>query len=280
VGDCLLNHVKIPREIIYGKDIGDKRVIIFSYLCSRRALDDTVAFSISELCHWSRLQLNSHDGKVNQKYLTALASLSRYGYFIDFPDFNGIAIGKKNVNSYYNVKINTRKFDTSDNFGIIYRDELERILNFKEELREIGLSGRKPELNRMYSSYILLLLSYLRVNMNRNLDRPLCCYRLYKTISEDIGLSERYVTRIVKLLDEMGIVKVQEGKRTRYKNKEDKYGFITAPKIFADYRRYIKDDNGEPMIDKNYNYMTEIQKQLDILETNQRDRTKEILIEE
>jgi DNA-binding transcriptional regulator GbsR (MarR family) len=116
--------------------------------------------------------------------------------------------------------------------------------------------------------------------MNRNLDRPLCCYRLYKTISEDIGLSERYVTRIVKLLDEMGIVKVQEGKRTRYKNKEDKYGFITAPKIFADYRRYIKDDNGEPMIDKNYNYMTEIQKQLDILETNQRDRTKEILIEE
>ena len=63
------NYVKIPREIIYDKDIGDKRVVIFSYLCSRRALDDTVAFSISELCHWSYLKPNYHEGKINQKYL-------------------------------------------------------------------------------------------------------------------------------------------------------------------------------------------------------------------
>lgn len=28
------------------------------YLCSRRDLDDTVAFSISELCHWSKLKPN------------------------------------------------------------------------------------------------------------------------------------------------------------------------------------------------------------------------------
>ena len=114
------NYVKIPREIIYDKSIGDKRVIIFSYLCSRRALDDTVAFSISELCHWSYLKSNYHDGKINQKYLEVLESLSHYDYFIDYPDFKKLAKEKKNSTDYYNIALNIKKFDTPDSFGIIY----------------------------------------------------------------------------------------------------------------------------------------------------------------
>ena len=177
------NYVKIPREIIYNKDIGDKRVVIFSYLCSRRALDDTVAFSISELCHWSHLKPNYHDGKINHKYLEVLEMLSHYGYFIDCPDFQKLAKEKKNSTDYYNIKLNIEKFDIPDGFGIVYFDELEKILNFKEELKDKNI-----DLSRMSSAYILLLLSYLRVNMNRNSDKPLCCYRLYQKITEDIGL--------------------------------------------------------------------------------------------
>ena len=77
-------------------------------------------------------------------------------------------------------------------------DELDKILNYKEELKDSHI-----DLSRMSSAYILLLLSYLRVNMNRNTDKPLCCYRLYQKISEDIGLSERYISRIVEILDVM-----------------------------------------------------------------------------
>ena len=196
------NYVKIPREIIYDKSIGNKRVIIFSYLCSRRALDDTVAFSISELCYWSHLKPNYHDGKINQKYLEVLESLSHYGYFIDHPDFKKIAKEKKN----------------------------------------------------------------LRVNMNRNSDKPLCCYRLYQKISEDIGLSERYISRIVEILDVMNIVKHKEGKRTRYTKSDGNFGFLTAPKIFADYRHFIKDEYGNPKLDSDYDFEKEIQKQIEILE--------------
>ncbi len=257
------NYVKIPREIIYDKDLGDKRVIIFSYLCSRRALDDTVAFSISELCHWSHLKPNYHDGKINHKYLEVLELLSHYEYFIKCPDFEKLANEKKNSTDYYNIKVNIEKFDISDNFGIIYFDELERILNFKEELKDFDI-----DLNRMSSSYILLLLSYLRVNMNRNPDKPLCCYRLYQKISEDIGLSERYISRIVEILDVMNIVKHQEGKRTRYIKSTGKYGFVTSPKIFADYKRYAKDERGNSKINSNYDYRREISKQLEILSTN------------
>ena len=257
------NYVKIPREIIYNKDIGDKRIIIFSYLCSRRALDDTVAFSISELCHWSHLKPNYHDGKINQKYLEVLESLSHYGYFIDYPDFHKLSNEKKNSTDYYNISLYIQKFDTLDSFGIIYFDELDRILNFKEELKDTDI-----DLLRMSSAYILLLLSYLRVNMNRNPDKPLCCYRLYQKISEDIGLSERYISRIVEILDVMNIIKWQEGKRKRYKKSNGEYGFITSPKVFSDYRRYSKNENGRMIIDQSYDYKNEISKQIDILNMN------------
>ena len=254
------NYVKIPREIIYNKDIGDKRVIIFAYLCSRRALDDTVAFSISELCHWSHLKPNYHDGKINHKYLKVLELLSHYGYFDCYPDFEKLAKEKKNTTDYYNIKHNTEKFDIPDNFGIIYFDELEKILNFKEELKGIDI-----DLARMSSAYILLLISYLRVNMNRNPNKPLCCYRLYQKITEDIGLSERYISRIVEILDVMNIIKHREGKRIRYKKEEKKYGFITMPKVFADYRHFIRDKNGNQKVDTDYDYSNEIQKQIEIL---------------
>ena len=258
------NYVKIPREIIYNKDIGDKRVIIFSYLCSRRALDDTVAFSISELCHWSHLKPNYHNGKINQKYLEMLKSLSDLDYFEHFPDFEKIAKEKKNSTDYYNIKLNIEKFDIPDSFGIIYFDELEMILNYKRELE-----GMDIELSRMSSAYILLLLSYLRVNMNRNTDKPQCCYRLYQTISEDIGLSERYISRIVEILSVMNIIKNQEGKRKRYKKLNGEYGFITAPKVFADFKRYIKNEKSSFKIDESYDYKNEISKQIEILETMQ-----------
>lgn len=264
------NYVKIPREIIYNKELSDKRVIILSYLCSRRTLDDTVAFSISELCHWSRLKPNYHDGKINHKYLEVLNLLSHYEYFESYPDFEKLAKEKKNSTDYYNIKINTEKFDIPDNFGIIYFDELERILNFKEELKDVKVDDKEIDLTRMSSAYILLLLSYLRVNMNRNPDKPLCCYRLYQKITEDIGLSERYISRIVEILDVMNIIKYQEGKRIRYKKPDDKYGFLTTPKVFADYTHFTKDEKGNQNIDKSYDYKTEIQKQLDILEKSQK----------
>lgn len=276
-GDNLPNYVKIPREIIYNKELGDKRVIIFSYLCSRRSLDDTVAFSISELCHWSYLKPNYHDGKINHKYLEMLELLSHFGYFESYPNFEKLAKEKKNSTDYYNIKINIEKFDIPDSFGIIYFGELERILNFKEELKDVKINGEEIDTTRMSSAYILLLLSYLRVNMNRNPDKPLCCYRLYQKITEDIGLSERYISRIVEMLDVMNIIKFQEGKRIRYKKQDDKYGFLTTPKAFADYRHFVKDENGNQIIDYAYDYKIEIQKQLDILEESQKKMQKYIV---
>lgn len=241
--------------------MGDKRVIVYSYLCCRRALDDTVAFSINELVKWTGLVPNYHDGKINNKYLDYLELLSHYGYFEYCPDFLKLKNVKGNGDYYYKAKLNITKFDTPDDgFGIIYFDELQKIINFK-----IELENKKIDTSRLSSAYILLLLAYIRVNIRKNTDKPQCCYRLYKTISEDIGLSERYITRIVEILDAMDIIKFQECKRERYKDSDGKYGFLTTPKVFADYRRFKKDQYDNNIIDQNYDYLSEIQRQIIIL---------------
>lgn len=72
------------------------------------------------------------------------------------------------------------------------------------------------------------------------------------------------------MLDVMNVIKYQEGKRIRYKKEENKYGFFTTPKVFADYRHFVKDAQGNQIIDANYDYRDEIQKQLDILEEKQK----------
>lgn len=258
------NYIKLPREIIYDKDIGDKRVIIFSYLCSRKTIDETVAFSVSELCHWSHLKPNYHDGKINQKYLETLQLIADSGYFQKYPNFLKIFDEKTNSNTYYNIKIDSEKFDPPDNFGIIYLDELQKILNFKGELSNTDIN-----LSRISSAQILLLLSYLRLNMNRDSSKPLCCYRLYSKISDDIGISERYISRIVDILDTLNIIKSKEGKRIRYQIDVNKYGFATAPKIFADYQKYIRNPYGQTSLDLNYDYKTEIDRQIKILSSQQ-----------
>lgn len=256
-----INYVTIPKEIIYDKDLGDKRVIVYSYLCSRRALDDSVAFSINELVKWTGLIPNYHEGKINHKYLEYLELLSHYGYFESCPDFTKLKSIKGNGECYYKAQLNIEKFDIPKEFGIIYFDELQKIISFKEELKKENI-----DTSRLSSAYILLLLAYIRVNLNRSVDKPKCCFRLYKTISEDIGLSERYISRIVEILDVMNIIKFAECKRGRYKKDDGGFGFITTSKIFTDYRKFKKDKNGNTLLDSEYNYKSEIEKQMIILQ--------------
>lgn len=259
-GEQGINYVVIPKEIIYNKEMDDKRVIVFSYLCSHRALNNSVGFSIPELVKWTGLIPNYHKGKINEKYLDILKALSGCSYFEDCPDFEKLkTIG--NSNEHYRLHLNIEKFDVLKEFGIIYFDELQRIINFKKEIKE---KNKQIDTSKLSAAHILLLLAYIRANINRSPDKPRCCYRLYKYISDDIGISERYISRAVEILDVMDIVKVADCKGKHYKNKNGNSVFITAPKVFADYRVFKKEKNAS-YIDKEYDYHAEIQKQLRIL---------------
>ena len=102
--------------------------------------------------------------------------------------------------------------------------------------------------------------------MNRIPNKPRCCYRLLKTISDDIEISERYIKRIITILSELDIVKYEEMKRNRYLDSKRNICFSTTPKIFADYKVYTKDDYGNHAIDQSYSWKNEIEAQINFLE--------------
>ena len=257
----MLNYVRIPKEIIYDKNMDVKRVLLFSYLCCRRALDDTIAFSIEELCLWSYMKPNRQEGKINQKYIELLNHISKKQYFMECPDFSTLSYA--DISKYYCMSANIEKFDKQKVFGMIYFFELQKILNFKEDLKDKDIN-----LERITSGHILLFLSYIRMNMNRDEKKPLCCYRLYEKISNDIGISERYIGRIVEILDVLKIIKTKEAMRTRYKDKTGKLCFHTAPKVFADYKKY--DTNGEYISE--YDCDEEIANQIEILNKSRKEK--------
>ena len=100
--------------------------------------------------------------------------------------------------------------------------------------------------------------------MNRSNDKPLCCYRQYKTISDDIGISERYISRVVEILDTLNIIKYVPMKRRKYTSSWEKK-LITTAKLFAHYR-HSKKHRDNHIVDQNYDYKDEISKQVELLE--------------
>ena len=242
IGEITLRkYIRIPKKIIYKKDIDCNRVLIWSYLYTRRSFDDTVSFSVNEIYRWAGKNADNR----NKKYLSVLVDFSTLGYlgFDDYMNMSG--------NTYHCVNI--KNFDNERPFGIIYLDELNQILEFKSKF---------PDIKRITSAHILLLLSYIRVNLNNN--SPLCCYRLYKTISDDTGIPLSYISTIVYVLEELNILRIKELPKIQYLNSNKDLCFFTNAKVFADYRKY--DKNG--ILDKSYNCNKEINKQVELLQRN------------
>lgn len=249
-----MKYIKIPSEIIYHHtEYGEKRVIMFCYLCSHRALNDTVAFSISSLATWSNMKPNYRDGKINQKYLSVLEKLSIDGYFLEHPDFQKLLSLKSNSTQYQILTINPTKFDTSTDFALISLDEIERILHYNKI---------NTEVKRVHSDHVLLLLAYLRKNMNYNPDKPLCCYRFFQTISDDLELSTNCIKHSLNILSNLDIIKYKECKRIKYYVEKNKTNYYTTPKIFANYSLLLPNEKN---IDRSYHWEQEIQKQEELL---------------
>lgn len=243
----------------YNKDISEKRISLYIYLSCRRALDDTVAFSINELAKWQHIKPDRHKGKTNDKYKQCLSQLNTLGYYVRCPDFEKIST----LDNYYSISLNIEQFDIIDRFGIIYFDEIEKIINFKQKINDTSVT------HRIGSDQIFLLLSYIRMNTyhrnkkNETIEsNPECCYRMYEKIQSDIGLSSRMISKAVKILSLLGIIKYQD--LLRYHDVENKT-WHTRCKVFADVRRFRKDAKGNVKLDETYNVDSEMESQIKLL---------------
>lgn len=235
--------------------MNNKRVILYTYFYSKWGLDDTVGFSCDKAVEWCGFKPDYHKNKINEQITTLLGQFVHNGYMEISGD-----IYRNNCNI---ATLIPDKFDYADNFALIYFDEIHKIKDFKNVLKD------DPDINRMSAAILLLVLSYLRVNMLRRKDehignfsdKPEFCYRHYVDIEADIGIKNRYISKAIKILDKLDIIANQA--IARY---TDEFGnWHTDVTMFVDKYRFRPNKYNQFELDNNYNYKQELQWGMDYI---------------
>lgn len=222
--------------------MGKNRIMVFSYFASKRGLDDTVGCSCNSVVEWCGYKTNYNKDKSNEN-ITKLVK--------DFEKIKYITVnGAINRNFYTSVIINNEKFDIPSQFALIYFDEINNIKQYIQ-----------PENNKskIGSPILLLLLSYLRMNMLRRQkgyigkpsDKPEFCYRMYTDIETDIGVSKRYISKGISILEELDLIAIHNLPRWQDENKN----WHTEVTLFVNKNKMNEKRNG---YDKSYDYKQEL----------------------
>lgn len=249
-----INYVLIPKEIIYNNSLTKNRVILYTYLALKRGLDDTVGLSCDSVVKWCGYKPNYNKGKINDQMVQLLEIMisNKYIKLLSSNDKKLSEIISKNY--FFEIGINQIKFDIPSQFGLIYFDEIMNIKNFKSNI------NNSEKCTKISPAILLLLLSYLRMNMLRRQDKyvgkpsnkPEFCYRMYIDIENDINLSSRYISKAVDILKELDLIETL----TMPRWKDDKNNWHTEVTLFVN--KYKRKDGGDSL-DTSFNYQQELQ---------------------
>lgn len=112
----------------------------------------------------------------------------------------------KGMSDNFSFKVESPK----NSFGIIYEFEYRRIFDYR--------IAAKKESKRVNHSHLLLLLSYIRLNMIKQPGKPVMHFSMIRTISQNIGISTRSIAVALRILEELSIIHSEELPRYKDKN--------------------------------------------------------------
>lgn len=220
----------IPRSIILNKDIGEKRITVFSFFSIARGINYRLSFSVNEIVEWAGRKPNRNKNGINSKMFCSVGKLADYGYIEIFDDCAGSHRAKAKLNGSY---IQEQANECS--FAILYADEVEKILGYD------GFDSGDKLLN---NDVVLLMFAYLRMaiytrpnrlkpeelncdgNDNRSHDidkrrinRPEAYNDYYDNMAEEIGVSPRVASKAVDILVELGLIYIEPLPRFKIEGK-------------------------------------------------------------
>lgn len=181
-----MSYVKVPRGLIEEKSIGDKRVLIYLAAVFSNCEENSIDGLVKD-CGYS---LDRHAGTVLSQFDDVIGQLMGKGFL-------QLADGRMTCGG------------TNDCFGIVYRDEFDRILRARD-------AHRRTE-RRVNPAHTLLLLSCVRCYMLRTGIAPHYS-NLLKRISENIGISVRSISGCVRTLEDLDILHSEELPRYKDEN--------------------------------------------------------------
>lgn len=224
------NYFAIPASIIMDTDMTEKRTTVFSFFSVYRGLNSSLFFSINNIVKWMGKQPNRHANGINNKIIQVIELLRDGGYLTLFEEINNSTCIEANLN------LSKISQDCEyDRFAIIYLDELKKILSYQNP---------NPKDSFLNSDIVLLVFAYLRmkiyrrrnklfpeeINVNnknnhqydismRRLRSPDAYDCYYYEIAEELGLTARTVSKVVTVLNELGLIYSESLPRNKYKDK-------------------------------------------------------------
>lgn len=220
-----IKYFSIPASIILNTNINDKRVTIFSYFSKRKDLENELLFSINHIVKWMGKQPNRTANGINSKIIEIVQYLKDQGYLTFSEELNNALI-----DAVFNTDKVQQKCD-EDIFAIIYLDELNKILNYQSNVFS-------------NTDAILMVFAYLRmkiyrrrnnltlqeINVNnkndhkydiesRRLISPDAYNCYYYEIAQELGLSNRIVSKAVEALRNLNLIYFEPLPRVKYGDK-------------------------------------------------------------
>lgn len=229
--------IKIPMSIICNDNVGDNLTTAFSFLSIGKGLNDKCMFTVNKMVEWSGKKPDRHAGAANSRFETAIKYLEENEYISVDCD-----VSKVKGTACCTAEINMDKIhDECDcyDFAVIYIDEFEKILNWK---------NNNPKETSLNNDVILKVFAYFRMVIKRRSNKlpkdcrdaeerkkewPEAWNGYYNDISKKLGISERSMSKAVDILCEIGLMYFESFPRKKVNGK-----WKTAHSIFCNaYKR-------------------------------------------
>lgn len=232
-------YIYIPLSVIVDDELDTKGVGILSYLKIHSGLNDVVGFTVNDMVEWCGLKPNKREGKSNDNFLEIMDVLSDRGYFTYLTEHSRSSYMKCKMDSDYYYD------ECSNGYAVVYLDELEKILNYKDSK---GSS--------LLNTYILLVFTYFRYKIMRRPNElkpeerseegigkrrariPDAYSSTISDMADELGIHKQTFSKIVDILEEE-LKLIVTDRAYRVKISDSKYK--TLPTIFANaYKREDK----------------------------------------
>lgn len=279
VGNPLIGDAKefviIPESIIKTSDADTKRVAAYIYFWLWAGRHKQVTYTIEHLVSWSGFIPNSHEGKSDEQFSNLTSWLNDIGYISHDEKKNDKIDSKKHYTTLLVADLNPDWYKSateSNRFTILYLDEINKIMNYD--------CGKKSK--SLTNSNILLVFAYLRLQMpirnstegesqEKRLAMPEVFYSYYKDISIELGINEKTLSSILKILsNELELIYMQHIKREESKEKDGTVKWTTFPTFFCNRYKRLQGK----LIYSGFNYYNyEIQNKINKTNFNKFDKT-------
>lgn len=238
-------YIRIPLSFILDDEIGKERIAVLSYFLFRYGLNNIVGFTVPSMVEWCGEKPNNNKGRTNETYLNVIDGLNDRGYLT--------YLNEPSKSKYMECEFESETYEENckGSFATLYLDEIEKILKYKKKnVKDTSLTN----------TTILLVFAYFRARIynrpnklkpeelntsgdnnikvdikNRRNKNPEAYEDSFKSIAEDLGISDKTLIRIVDTLEEeLGLIVTDKAYRVR----DDDGEYKTPHTIFANaYKR-------------------------------------------